>query len=226
MNWNWHRNKREIRDFVLPDKPISSGIWLPAQDWLCVLQAIHKGLLKNCKSILAVERDPDIFCKMVQNAPNHPAIQCVNGKLENTAISKSVDYCYLDFLGGFSKPVSLWMERTLSPKLQQDATVVITQIYASRGSKIIPDQAKLLFSDEGLEISRRYESFFGEIDRHMKCLLILIHRIFNGWEFDIEVGDDNRPPIYKDLQHKMIVFKLVGFKKSKTLFSPLGGHDD
>lgn len=218
MNWNWHKNKANIRDFALPEEPIKNSIWLPAQNWMCVTAALNKGLLKNSKNIIAVERDEATFTEMKQNAPKHKALRCLHQKIENLKIDCSIDYCYLDFLGGMSAPIAKWMGENLSRQLVPKATVVITQIYARRGSKIIPQQEKLLFESDGWEVSRRYESFFGEIDRHTKCLLILIHRIFRNWDFNIQVDDENHLPVYRDLQHKMILFKLIDFAPAKKVY--------
>ena len=222
MNWNWHKNKAIIREFALPEKPIKNSIWLPAQNWLCVSAALNKGLLNKSQNIIAVEQDKATFAEMQQNAPKHKALRCLHQKLENLIVDCPIDYCYLDFLGGISAPIAKWMEQDLSRHLVPQATVVITQIYAWRGSKIIPQQEGLIFEKDGWEVSRRYESFFGEIDRHTKCLLILIHRIFNQWDFNIEVDDQNHLPAYRDLQHKMMLFKLIDFMPAKKVcFSPL-----
>ena len=209
--WCYRKNKAVMRDFVLPNKPIINGIWLPGSECLCVRKAVDQGLLKKAKSIILVEKNHKDFTEMLKSAPSLLAVKCVYSALENITLDRFIDYAYLDFLGGLSQSVSRWISNVLSPHLVKNAVIAITQIYATRGSKIIPEQDVFLKGPEGREIRFRY----GTLDLHTQRLLILLHRIFSLWDFDIETDAVCKIPIYRDVQHKMMVFKLVNFREPK-----------
>ena len=216
INWQLHKKKQEIRKFVLPDNPITNGIVvLPAQTWLDVTELDENKKLNDVEIIYAVEKELEIYQEMELNSPKHLPVKCVKGKLEKLKLNHSIDYAYLDFLGGMARPVALWMQNSLSNQLTENATVAITQIYATRGSGIIPEQDEFLRGKEGRDIRGQRYKELGHLDKRMQRLLCLIHRIFNMWDFTLEVLDEGEIPIYQDVAHKMIVFKLVDFRKLK-----------
>lgn len=217
MFWSYHKNKDRIREFILPKKPIQVGIWLPADECCCVKKAYKAGLLDEAREIHLVERDLDLYEKMVINAPVLPSIKPFYGKLENLVLQQQVDYAYLDYLGGMNRIVSQWMAGTLSPKLTEGATVAITQMLAKRSNKLISAQASLLRQKEGVLVNRCY----GHQHPDMQMMLILLHRIFCDWDFEIASDTKGGIPQYRDTVNTMLVFKLVNLRRSERHFRPL-----
>lgn len=219
FNWDYHKNKDIVRSFVLPNKPIINGIWLPGDGCLCINKAAEKGLLNKSKSLLLVERNGCIFNQMRSNAPKFAAIKCTNAKLEQLRLENKIDYAYFDFLGGITRNIAGWLIKEFSPRITKGATIAITQIYATRGSKILPEQDVFLNTPDGTKIREMY----GRDNMHIQRVLLLLHRIFHLWHFDIEnnLNQDGKIHIYRDRLHKMMVVKLTNFRKPSLNFQPL-----
>lgn len=215
MPWDYHENKDVIRSFVLPEKPVKhGGIFLAGSKCMCINKFVENNLANNApnNSILLIERLPNVFLEMKQNSPKLPSIKCIHGKLEKLKLNHKIDYAFLDFLGGLSNPISMWMNQMLSPNLIEGATVAITQIFARRGNKIIPQQQTEIYKPEAKNFRMMYSMF----NHHTQQVLMLIHRIFHLWDFDIETNNDDKIPRYRDVSHYMTVFKLINFRKSQN----------
>lgn len=226
--WEFRGNKNLIRELALPNRPITNGIWLPRKDWLCTTLALRRGLLARAKNIIAVERERKAYEAMCNNAPAHPAIRCIHIDLSRLSLPCKIDYAYLDFYGGLKVSECLWMANELSSHLVSDATIAITQIMACRASVVVPAIRNLL-SDRVYRrtIAKMYEDYDGQLSIHLKSRLLLLHSIFRNWDFEIEPGDDQHAdedygtlPVYRDVTHRMVLFKLVDFKPKKRPFFP------
>lgn len=213
--WAYRKNKDAIRRFVLPNYKIKSGIWMPADECCDIKMAESEGLLSKATSLILVESNYKIYCKMKQNAPNIPAIKCVHSKIEILDKIPKIDYAYLDFMGGINNSISKWMSNVLSHNIFEMATIAITQMYCPRNNKIVLAQKPLLNKKEGEFINR----YYGYQPENIRLILILLHRIFYMWDFSIE-GEEI--PKYKDSVNSMLCFKLVNFRKEKSsVFQPL-----
>jgi hypothetical protein len=222
MNWN-RKNKDLIREFVLPDHEIKYGIWLPANSCLCVNKAEKAGLLKNAKRIFLVEKNYEIFQQMSINAPKLPSVKLIHNKIENLCFRfekrKGFDYAYLDFLGGVTLDICWWLTFNFSSCIVPNATIAITQSYSLRNNNIIKSQRKLLKETEGI-IIREHFGLSLPVDEQLR--LILIYRLFNWWDFNVCMDEDDCLPKYQDSQNSMIILKLTNFQPRKIpLFRPL-----
>ena len=213
MLWHNLRKKDRVRNFILPRKPIVHGIWLPAGECLCIKMAEKYNLIKNSKKIILVEKEKHIYDKMVKNMPKHLNVSPFFGELEKLRLNCKIDYAYLDFLGGLKRSVCEWVSQVLNDHIAVGATIAITQTYNRRNNKTILEQQHRLYGEEGRLIRYYYKKPKENIQR----ILLLIHRIFYSWDFEIDTMDDNLAvPHYQDTQTSILVFKLVNFKRCQV----------
>ena len=213
MLWEYAQNKKEARQFALPAQKIINGIWLPSYSGLCVKLAYERGLLRTAKRVILVEKDSDSFRQMEQNTTNIPRRQLLNCDLVEVKLDCQIDYAYLDFCGGINRVIARWISGELSPHLASNATICITQMLAKRNNKILSEQDQFLRTEAGTCIRNAY----GVLPLPYQRLLLLIHRLFNKWDFQIE-GKDGEIYKYADSVSTMLLLKLVNFRCSVTPF--------
>lgn len=218
--WGPRPNKDKARHFVLPEKQIHNGIFLSGSECRDISLAIEKGLCLFAKNIFLIECDKNVYPLMIKNAPKLPFIKCNHSRLENFELNCKIDYANLDFLGTINSSLSAWMSNVLSPKISTGATISITHTNAIRGNKIIPLQDEFLGKIDGVNVRKIYETPNISTQR----ILILIHRIFCLWDFDIYFNKDDKIPNYIDSVNRMLIFKLMNFRnfrKPSYDFTPL-----
>lgn len=208
--WKFTQEKAKARQFALPLKPIKRGIWLPGDQALCVKSAYDLGLLSNIQIAYLVERDYAIYQKMVETTSDLPGRRPFYGNLDNLVLDGPIDYAYLDYYGGINKRNALWMAKELSPHLEESATICITQMLAARNNPLMRNQDKLLRTDAGSFIRNHY----GSLKIQYQRLLLLIHRIFRKWDFEIVPNDRGSIYEYSDSVTTMLLLKLVAFRLS------------
>jgi hypothetical protein len=215
--WQYAKEKKKARQFALPDREIVNGIWLPADQALCVRLAYENNLMRRIENAILVENDPTIYQKMLDVTTDIPCRRPFLGNLTKINLTFKVDYAFLDYLGGMNVHTAPWMASELSNHLREGATVCITQMLALRGNRLLPKQDFLLRTDAGSFIRNHY----GSLKLPYQRILLLVHRIFRDWDFEIVPNEYGHIYEYADSVTTMLLLKLVNFRRSTYNLFPL-----
>ncbi len=217
MLWAYATAKKKAREFALPGRPVRNGIWLPAGEALCVRLASQHGLLRAAKTVWLVEVDPDEYARMVENTRQIRGRRLYCGRLENLRLDGLIDYAYLDFFGGVNRDNACWIQNELSPHLDKGATICVTQMLAARNNPIFRQQDGLLRQECGTQLRSDY-GVMGII--HQRILMVM-HRLFHRWDFDVVVGPDGSLFQYRDSVSTMLLVRMTNFRpRVSPLYPP------
>jgi hypothetical protein len=219
MFWRYCPEKAKARKFVLPSLPVTNGIWLPAGEALCVKAAYEAGLLSSAKNLFFVEGKGEEYEKMLETTSHLKNRRPFCGDLANLKLNCKIDYAFLDYLGGINTPIGHWMANELSVNIKEGAQICITHMLACRKNKLLLGQDAILRSPAGSFIRSNY----GVLSLALQRILLLVHRVFREWDFEIVPDNDGKIYKYSDSVITMLVLKLVNFRPSphSSLFPKL-----
>lgn len=224
LSWQNRPNKRLAIDKCMDMMPnAQSSLWFPGEDCACINSAIERGIINQQSKLQLVERDP-IIANKIRKFCNQKKLKynLHEGELHDLTLKQNLDFAFFDFNGNITKFIAVWLIEELVPRLNESATIWITNAYKWRycdpfhlyenkfpkkyqkGYREIVDHQKF-YDEEGHE------------DNHILIPQLFIRSIFSEFKFKAL-----QPIKYQDTTASMLLYRLSNFRRQEnSIFPPL-----
>lgn len=205
LNWNNRLQKVDARNYALESVGLrKSSLWLPGSGCLCIREAVKKGIVGRDSSVILVERSQSVIDLVKHYADNRLKNQNVVihfGELSSLHLSSSLDYAFIDFMGGLNHSIVEWMKGELSQNLLPGATVCVTHSYGWRNNKFL-DRVYAYCKSDGIVEWNNLVDQIGSDDRNIVLPLFLLNSSIKG------TASISWPMKYQDSQRSMLLYKI------------------
>jgi len=226
---SWNRPKKnQARDLAMPNKLVSSTIWLAGKQTMDYNQAMELGLLDGLGNHIIVERDKAIAKKIEQKIEGfNPKPSLYVGELSNLPLKRGIDYAHFDFLGGLTIHTARWFQN-LKILTGGELNFVFCES-RERGNPLIRAFENLLKEREDfrkiceteLKKNNRKEADTLSQARRISLYISILRCIFNKYDFQVL-----KPLVYADCSTKMVLYRFRNFSKSRKKKYPDFFFDD